>query len=349
MERSAYRIIDANFNRAREAARVIEEYCRFVLNSKSLSERAKQLRHQLCRVVDGLDSNLLLSSRDTKNDVGIGQVVADQYGRNQLSDCLVAACRRLTEALRALSECTQSQKESVWQVFEQLRYSAYTLEKDIFLLSRPAERFEKVSLYVMLSGDNAADMLSLAGKCIAGGADCIRLQAQNLEDHSFLTFATDLVRLCKENGVISIINKRVDIALASGADGVHLDQDDLPIECVRKLQLGPMIIGKSTYSTEQLRAAIIEQPTYVTVGSVCSPAEGSSMNPVDPEYLREATNILENTAIASVVTGGINMANVDSVIAAGIGRIAICVDITKVKEPTEFCRFLKQKIANKHK
>jgi thiamine-phosphate pyrophosphorylase len=349
MERAAYRIIDANFNRAREAARVIEEYCRFALNSHPLSERAKHLRHQLCRTVDKLDSNLLLSSRDTNNDVGIGQVVADQYDRSQLSDCLAAACRRLTEALRALSECTQSQKEPVWQVFEQLRYSAYTLEKDIFLLSRPAERFEKVSLYVVLAVDNAADMLSLAGECIAGGADCIQIQAQNLQDNSSFVLAADFVRLCKENGVISIINKRADIAVASGADGVHLDQGDLPLECVRKLQLGPMIIGKSAYSTEQLRAAIIEQPTYVIVGPVCSPAEGSSLNPVNPEYLRDATNILENTAIAFVVAGDINTANVDSLISDGVDRIAVCVDITKVKEPTEFCRVLKQKITNKHK
>ena len=116
MERAAYRIMDANFNRAREAARVIEEYCRFALNSSSLSERAKQLRHQLCRAADELDSSLLISSRDTDNDVGVGLTVTDQYSRNQLSDCLVAACRRFTEALRSLSECAQSQKEPAWQV-----------------------------------------------------------------------------------------------------------------------------------------------------------------------------------------------------------------------------------------
>jgi len=349
MERSAYRIIDANFNRAREAARVIEEYCRFALNSKSLSERAKQLRHQLCRVVDSLDSNLLLSSRDTNNDVGIGQVVVDQYGRNELSDCLAAACRRLTEALRALSECAQSQKESVWQVFEQLRYSSYTLEKDIFLFSKPAERFEKVSLYVVLTGYGADCVLDLAAKCISGGADCIRLQAQNLEDYRCFILAADFVQLCKENGVISIINKRVDIAVASGADGVHLDQGDVPVECVRKLQLGPMIIGKSTYTLEKLRAAILEQPTYVTVGPVYSEAIKSSQNPVGLEYIRETTNILENTGIASVVYGGINTANIDSIITAGAGRITVCVAVTEAQEPVEFCRVLKQKIINKHK
>ena len=78
MERSAYRIIDANFNRAREAARVIEEYCRFALNSGTLTERAKQLRHQLCAAISRLDAGKLVSSRDTLGDVGVGKTVPNQ-------------------------------------------------------------------------------------------------------------------------------------------------------------------------------------------------------------------------------------------------------------------------------
>ena len=72
MERSVYRIIDANFNRAREAIRVMEEFCRFSLNSSVLAERAKQLRHKLSGAIGKLDAGKLLSSRDTRGDVGVG-------------------------------------------------------------------------------------------------------------------------------------------------------------------------------------------------------------------------------------------------------------------------------------
>ena len=108
MERSAYRIIDANFNRGREALRVIEELCRFSLNSATLSERTKQLRHQLCSVISRLDEGRLISSRDTVGDVGIGVGFEEQLKRGSLEDCLTAACKRLTEALRAIAEVAET-------------------------------------------------------------------------------------------------------------------------------------------------------------------------------------------------------------------------------------------------
>jgi thiamine-phosphate pyrophosphorylase len=79
---------DANFNRAREALRVMEEYCRFALNSGVLSERAKGLRHELCAAVGRLDGGRLLAGRDTLGDVGVGQKVEGQLQRANLKDCL---------------------------------------------------------------------------------------------------------------------------------------------------------------------------------------------------------------------------------------------------------------------
>ena len=98
MERAIYRIIDANFNRAREAARVMEEYCRFALESAVLSWRAKELRHRLSRAVDRLDARMLAAARDSAGDVGRGMTVGDQMVRRSLADCSTAAAKRLTEA-----------------------------------------------------------------------------------------------------------------------------------------------------------------------------------------------------------------------------------------------------------
>jgi len=101
MERAVYRIIDANFNRAREAIRVIEDFCRFALDSDSLTGRAKQLRHELSAAIGKLDAGRLISSRDTLTDVGVGKTADKQLTRGDLSDCFTAGCKRLTDNRKA--------------------------------------------------------------------------------------------------------------------------------------------------------------------------------------------------------------------------------------------------------
>jgi len=143
MKRVVYRIIDANFNRAREAIRVIEEYCRFALNSVPLTERAKQIRHELSTAISKLDAGRLISSRDTLGDVGIGRTVDKQLVRGELIDCFTAGCKRLTEALRALAETVQILDRSVAGTIEKLRYSAYTLEKDIVIYGDTSDYYQQ--------------------------------------------------------------------------------------------------------------------------------------------------------------------------------------------------------------
>src|SRR6056297_3257309 len=108
MERNIYRIIDANFNRAREGCRTMEEFCRFELNSKSLSSRAKQIRHSLCAGVGKINSGRLIASRNSGGDVGRGLAVPKQMERKSLAECFTAACKRVGEALRVLAETTQT-------------------------------------------------------------------------------------------------------------------------------------------------------------------------------------------------------------------------------------------------
>ncbi len=345
MERAIYRIIDANFNRAREGVRIIEEFCRFALNCSPLSERAKQLRHELSTVIDKLDTGRLISSRDTLGDVGIGKTVDKQLTRDNLSDCFTAACKRLTEALRTLAEMTQTLNRPVAEAIEKLRYEAYTLEKDIVLFSEPVEKFRRVGLYVIISSGLPVDVISLTHRCLAGGADCIQLRAKNTKDDTFFAVAAEFVKVCKAAGVLSIINDRVDIAVAVGADGVHLGQSDLPVEQARKLQLSPLIIGKSTHSLEQLRNTCEEYPTYVSLGPVFSSGTKPDTEPVGLDYIRQATKELVDTGIGNVAIGGITLENVEDVLKAGAKAIAVCSVVAEAKDIVTACRALKEKIA----
>ena len=344
MERSVYRIIDANFNRAREAVRVIEEFCRFALNSAPLTERAKQLRHELSAAIGKLNAGKLIASRDTLGDVGVGKTVDKQLQRTNLSDSFTAGCKRLTEALRALTETTQTLNPSIAKTIEKLRFTAYTLEKDIVLFSDTTEKFKRVKLYVIISSSLPADVISLTHRCVVGGADCIQLRAKTIKDDELFALAAEFVKVCKDASVISIINDRVDIAVAAGADGVHLGQNDLPIEQAHNLQLTPLIIGKSTHSLEQLRAACRQLPTYVSLGPVFSTSTKPTAEVVGLGYVTQATEILASTGIGNVAIGGITLDNVGQVLSAGARAIAVCSAVTEAADPIAACRALKQKI-----
>jgi thiamine-phosphate pyrophosphorylase len=344
MERAVYRIIDANFNRAREAIRIIEDYCRFALNSESLSERAKQLRHELSAAINKLDAGKLISSRDTLGDVGAGKTVDTQLTRSRLNDCFTAGCKRLTEALRTLAEMSQTQNSLVAEAIERLRFAAYALEKDIVLFSETAEKFKHVRLYVVITSNLPADIIFLAHKCAGGGADCIQLRAKGVDDDTLFAAAVEFVQICKAAGVLSIINDRVDIAVAAGADGVHLGQNDLPIEQARKLQLAPLIIGKSTHSLKQLLAACNESPTYVSLGPVFTSQTKPDVEVAGLNYVREGTENLVGTGISNVAIGGITLENVTEVLDAGAAAIAVSSGVAKAADATELCRKLKEKI-----
>jgi len=344
MERTAYRIIDANFNRAREALRVMEEFCRFELNSKPLWARAKQMRHTLCSIIARLDPSRLIASRDTLADVGVGQTVENQMGRGNLRDCFTAASKRLPEALRALAEVTETLDPKPARDIENLRYAAYTLEKDIVLFADAAEKFKNVRLYVIISSHLPAEVLSLTQFCIAGQADCIQLRAKGIQDDVLFAVAREFVRLCRDGRVLSIINDRVDIAAAAGADGVHLGQNDLPVTEARRLQLSPMIIGKSTHSPEQLIAACAEAPAYAALGPVFATGTKPTAQPLGLEYVEKGVEMLAETGISHVAIGGITPDNVGQVLLAGARAVAVCSAVTESADPTAVCRTLKEKI-----
>lgn len=344
MNRDAYRIIDANFNRAREAVRVMEEFCRFALNNCDLTARAKQLRHELCGTISKLNQAELLTARDVTGDVGVGSRVDNQMSRSSVYDSFTAACKRLPEALRVVAETLKPINAEAAGSIETLRYQSYTLEKDIVMFYSAAQKFEKVRLYVVITNDLPADILNLTEKCITGGADCIQLRAKQLSDDQLFYTACKFVKLCKSSGVISIINDRVDIAVAADADGVHLGQNDLPVERALKLAPAAFIVGKSTHNMDHLKKATEERPTYAALGPVFATATKPGVEAVGLDYVAEATEFLRDKGIAGVAIGGINIENTNQVCSAGAATIAVCSAVTHAADVADACRNLKAQI-----
>ncbi len=342
MQQSLYRIIDVNFNRAREAARVMEEFARFVLNSQPLSARVKMLRHKLSSIIDSLDQTSLIMSRDSRRDVGVGLKVEGQMSRGNIRDVFTAAAKRLPEALRTLAETIQTIDPRLACEIELLRFEAYNLEKDIFLRLENRRRYANVRLYVLLDSRYGDRFEHIAMQCIKGGADCLQLRCKDIDDGQRYALAQKLVKMCRDNGVLSVINDSADIAIASVADGLHLGQDDLPVEAALGLYPRPIITGLSTHNLEQLHKAIELNVDYVGIGPAFVTTTKPGIEVAGLGYVKDAIKTLEGTGIGHAVIGGINLGNIAELVAAGVKTVAVCSAVTSSDEPDIVCRKFKE-------
>ncbi len=350
MEQAVYRILDVNFNRAREAARVMEEFCRFVLCDEGLSGRCKQIRHRLCAAFGAIDVGRLLVSRDTEGDVGRGLCVEGQMGREDLAECFTAAVRRLGEAMRALAEVGQTVDRGAAAEFERLRFEGYAVEKDTMLAWAPKARFQGVRLYVLVTVGAESDRqkaLDLVARCAEGGADCIQLRAKGVADGDLYSMSREFVKICREAKVMSVVNDRPDVAVACDSDGVQLGQEDLPVAAVRAIQRKPMIVGMSTHNPAELRTALSQGADYVGIGPAFVSPTKPQVPVAGPAYLRQAVAALKESPVGHVAIGGITRGNLAEVLACGVRAVAVGSAVTEGADPIQECRKIKQAIVER--
>ncbi len=124
------RVIDANFNRAKEGLRVCEDVCRFVFDAKSPTRSYKTIRHELTDIVSILSISKVICSRDTGKDVGRSSTSAE-FKREGVMDIFYANSQRVKESLRVLEEFAKLRNEQLAEGLKRLRYKVYALEKSI--------------------------------------------------------------------------------------------------------------------------------------------------------------------------------------------------------------------------
>lgn len=136
MEREkVLRILDANANRAREGLRVVEDYCRFVLDDADLSSAIKNMRHDITDHLNAIaDASTLLGARDSESDVGAQEPEASPTARHTPTDVVVANIKRAQEALRCLEEYSKALDTTSAEAFKKLRFDLYALEKRLLPL-----------------------------------------------------------------------------------------------------------------------------------------------------------------------------------------------------------------------
>jgi thiamine-phosphate pyrophosphorylase len=338
------RILDANANRAREALRVIEDYARFALNDEVLCGSLKAVRHDLAAATSSFLDEAILH-RDTPGDVGTATKAAAELSRDDVAHVVTAAGKRLGEALRTIEEYLKTIDPASASKVEAIRYRFYELERQIaFTLPAVTRSFANVRLYVLITESCCKrHWLDVAEQAIHGGAECLQLREKSLESGELLCRAKDFVALCRRHNVISIINDRPDIAILSGADGVHVGQTDLPAAEVRKLLGRGKILGVSTHNLDQAKKAVRDGADYIGVG----PFFRSPTKPRDfvagPAYAKQ---VVEQIRIPAVAIAGITEGNVDEVLATGIKAVAVTAAVAGSDDPQSAGRRLKKKLSH---
>jgi thiamine-phosphate pyrophosphorylase len=189
-------------------------------------------------------------------------------------------------------------------------------------------RLRRARLYLVIDATSAARVLPAA---LAGGVDIVQLREKSAPDDAVVEAGRAMRALCDEHGALLIVNDRPDLALACRADGVHVGQDDEPLDSARELVGSELLVGISTHSPEQVDAGLGSAADYLGVGPVYATPTKPGRAPVGLELVRYAA---ERAAVKPwFAIGGIDSGNAAAVAGAGATRIAVVRAIRDADDP----------------
>ncbi len=336
------RVLDASANRASEGLRVVEDYVRFVLEDPALCRRIKETRHRLGMAIRGLDLEALISTRDTRGDIGTHIMTVTERARENPRAVLTANFKRTAEALRTLEEYGKLIDPWLAGQFEVLRYDVYTLEKLTLTAVRSYRGLGTARLMVLVGGlPTLGDLTWIVGEALAGGADVIQLREKRLDDGEWLRRAREVRILSAQARARLIVNDRADLARLAGADGVHLGQEDIPFRDARRIVGPSALIGISTHDAAQLDLAILDGASYLGVGPVFSSATKDFADLAGLAYVRHTA---ETTSLPWFAIGGISLENLDAVLDAGATRVAVSAAVIRADQPRKAAAALRRRL-----
>ena len=302
-----YRMIDANINRVSEGLRVIEDIQRFIFNNEIMSSSIRSLRHDVRK---SCCCEELLYFRGSVEDVGLKISQNSSLDQKESMDSLlISNFKRAEEGLRSIEESLKimgyyTQSKS----YETIRFKVYDLEKRILL----KKRFPITDIYAILGEEfsKGKSNVQVTKELIASDVKIIQYREKSKSKKEIYEECKIIRKLTKKNGVTFIINDHISIAMLVKADGIHIGQDDLPIEEVRRIA-PHMIIGLSTHNKDQANEAVEKGADYIGVGPIFKTSTKENIEKSDGlEYLKW---VKENIDLPYVAIGGIKEENVSKV------------------------------------
>jgi len=297
-----------------------------------------EMRHMVRK---SFQSSNLLYHRNSNNDLGfnISQSTSVDTKEN-LSSLIKANFKRVQEGLRSIEECLKVlEKTNESKIYESLRFISYSLEK-AFLTKKS---LPTTDIYGILGEEfsNGKDNISVVKEMIDADIKIIQYREKNKTKSEKLTDCKVIRDITSANNVVFIVNDDIDIALTVGADGIHIGQDDIPIEDARKISKN-MIIGLSTHNSSQALEAVKKGADYIGVGPIFDTTTKSNVEKSDGlTYLQWVS---KNINIPYVAIGGIKESNICEVKRHGGKYFAMISEIVDSKNIREQVKILRNKI-----
>ena len=321
---SLFRILDAAINRATEGLRVLEDYQRMVLENPRWTRQLKAIRHGLVRAVTSIEFSERLQARDSFHDVGKSDELDSEYTRASWGDIVQANFSRVQQALRSIEEYSKVLDPSIAKQVETLRYEIYGLQKEFgagktsLTNSRP---LLGSTLYVLVDGRSSLEEFqSLVMSILSAGVKLLQLRDKQLDGAALFERGQMLGQMTRDFNAAWIMNDRVDVALATRADGVHVGQDDLSLGATRQLVGDEMWIGVSTHDMEQARAAVVGGADYIGVGPTYPSTTKTFKEFAGLDFVSQVAQELTLPAFA---IGGITPENATEVARVGLKQFAV--------------------------
>lgn len=177
-------------------------------------------------------------------------------------------------------------------------------------------------------------------EALQGGVTILQLREKELDEDSFINEAIEIKNICRKHGVPLIINDNVNVALKSGADGVHVGIEDMPIDEIRRTVPDSFIIGATCKTVEQAQSAERLGADYMGVGAVFpSPTKKNAVR-ITREQLKE---ICASVSIPAVAIGGISLENVNELKGGGMSGIAVVSAVFSADDIQKAASLLKEK------
>jgi thiamine-phosphate pyrophosphorylase len=311
----------------------LEDTARFVLDDAELTARSKALRHEITTILVAVQGDIGSPGRDVHGDVGTHEDLPSERFRPGIVSVAMAAGHRAGEALRSLEEYVKILDETLASALEQLRYQAYDLQTAIVDgLSRNAPRNWRVQVILTESicSRRWQDVLEAA---IAGGADSIQVREKSFGAEALIKRIRAVIEVARPAGVAVIVNDHPDVALAAGADGVHLGNDDFPINEARRVIGGSMVLGGTAHSVEEASRNRAMGCDYCGVGRMFSSRTKPEVDHGGTDLLAACTRELGDWPLLAI--GGIDASNLAGIIEAGGRAVAVCESVCAASAPDE--------------
>jgi thiamine-phosphate pyrophosphorylase len=199
-------------------------------------------------------------------------------------------------------------------------------------------------LYLVAPARLQAGLLAeLVEDLAAAGVDMVQLREKDLEPKQVLELGRPVAEACRRAGIPFVVNDRPDIALALRADGLHIGQDDIPLELARSIVPG-ILFGGSTHSPEQVEQAVAEDWDYFAVGPVFETPTKPGRPGTGLELIRYAADRAAGSVWFAI--GGIDASNLGDVLEAGARRIVVLRAITDAADPPRAAAELKRRLSS---